>query len=142
MGAGKILFNLALAGMHPGVHQGVEFVEAFRIAKNLGSQPSPVDSLGRCGAVHLAVPLKDSGAKFANHARIRLAIRLLDLAPQFVGLNQQATQIGQRTAHKALAASQSAGETYPEHACCSASSTVLLMSMAMVRGPTPPGTGL
>ena len=60
---------------------------------------------------------------------------------------------GQMSPHARLAAGDAAGEADPQHrasaagrggaaAACSAEDTVLLMSMAMVSGPTPPGTGV
>ena len=46
-----------------------------------------------------------------------------------------------RLADEGLATGQSAGQTHLQH-LASAAATVLAISMAMVSGPTPPGTGV
>ncbi len=64
------------------------------------------------------------------------------LVAEPVSLDQQAAHRFQRPPHERLPAGETAGESYAEHWCFSASATVLAISMAMVSGPTPPGTGV
>ena len=62
---------------------------------------------------------------------------------EFIGVYEMAAEIGQGAADKTLAGSQPSGETYTEHARrASAERIVFTISMATVRGPTPPGTGV
>ena len=65
---------------------------------------------------------------------------------QFVGLDEMAAELGQRFAHEALAAREPAGESDFQHERSEPRvprpRTVLTISMAMVSGPTPPGTGV
>ena len=61
---------------------------------------------------------------------------------QLIGFDQIAAEIAQGVSDKRFAAGEAAGESYAEHKCFSAACTVFDMSMAMVSGPTPPGTGV
>ena len=66
------------------------------------------------------------------------------LAADFVGLDQAATPTGQRFAHECLTGGDAAGKPHFQHRPRrrSADATVFDISMAMVSGPTPPGTGV
>ena len=66
------------------------------------------------------------------------------LVAELVGLDQVTSAGGQSFTDEAFSAGKSTGESYLQHclARCSAEATVFAMSMAMVRGPTPPGTGV
>src|SRR5579863_4518453 len=93
-------------------------------------------------AIHRSIRVEDAGSKLANHGIIRCPARLQNLVAQFIRADQITAQVRQRAAHEALAAGEPARQSYAEHVCRSASATVLAISMAIVRGPTPPGTGV
>ena len=83
------------------------------------------------------------GSRVEEYQLPKEASKRQALAEQ-IGLDEQAAVTGQGLADKRLAGRQSAGQPHFLHrpACRSAAATVLAMSMAMVRGPTPPGTGV
>src|SRR5450432_1202069 len=77
-----------------------------------------------------------------DYGVVGFGARQQDLVTQLVRLNQVATQIAQGVSGERFAARETPRESYAEHRCRSAALTVLAMSMAMVNGPTPPGTGV
>ena len=83
-------------------------------------------------------------SEFANDVIVRLAVRRHHLAANFVGLDQAATPTGQRLADECLTRRDAAGKPHFQHRPRRRSddATVFDISMAMVSGPTPPGTGV
>ena len=72
-----------------------------------------------------------------------LAIRTDYLMPQLVGFNDVGAQFPQRVRDKALATGHPAGEPGNQQPVRrSAASIVFRISIAIVSGPTPPGTGV
>src|SRR5215469_5464954 len=115
------------------MHQFVQFLKQRRLVENKRSQLAPIDALFR---------RENASAEFADYRVIGLPIGQQHLMTELVGFNEMTAEIGQCMSHETLAAGQTSGEPYPEHTCCSAACTVLLISIAMVSGPTPPGTGV
>src|SRR5215471_21592545 len=64
----------------------------------------------------------------------------------FVGVDDTGAEIRKHFCHYRFSAGQSAGESYPQHLqnprLRRHAFTVFTISMAMVNGPTPPGTGV
>src|SRR5581483_5519154 len=117
------------------MHQRIQYSEPVGPIENLRSQQLAVNAAGG---------IEDAGAELLDHARIGFPLRLQDLMSKTIRLNQMAPQILQSLADEALAARESSGEPYAEHnpSRRSADCTALTMSIAIVRGPTPPGTGV
>src|SRR5580704_8817957 len=117
--------------------------------------------------MYRTVLIEDLAAKLPNNTGVGFTAGLLHLPAQVISLDQQTAEIGQDLANKALTTGKAARQSYPKHSASfgpgppssdhrkrpkersytffawrSASSTVLVISMAMVKGPTPPGTGL
>lgn len=133
MSPGELLLQPVNAGAYVRVHQGVKLFEPLGVVKNLSRQTAPF---------YGAIRRQDFLAKLENNSVIGFAAGFLHLTTQFVGVNDPASEFRQDSRDECLTAGQSAGEPYAEHACCSASPTVFDISMAIVSGPTPPGTGL
>src|SRR5262249_32125285 len=93
-------------------------------------------------AIDEAVGIEDPHPKLADHRVVRFGAGKQNLVTQLVRFDQVTSEITQGVPDEALAAGQAAREPYAEHKRCSAARTVLDMSMAMVSGPTPPGTGV
>src|ERR1039458_9938822 len=90
------------------------------------------------------VPRQDLAPKFPDPLSVCLSARLERRVSQLIRLDQEATVPRQRLAHEGLAASQPSREAHFQHGPGrrSAAATVFAISMAMVSGPTPPGTGV
>ena len=106
--------------------------------------------------------IQDGLPEFLHYGCIGFAVRQQNLVAQFVGFDEMAAQIAQGVADEGLAAGEAACESYLEHFSGPAerrlqaglpaplfsigglrpTATVLDISMAMVKGPTPPGTGV
>src|SRR5581483_161545 len=115
------------------MNQAVEFFQA------LGSVP---DQGTQFGAVNMVVLIQDIVTELLHDGIIGLATGREDLVAELIGFNQHAPEIGKGMSDEGFAARQSSGESYAEHRRCSAARTVLAISIAIVSGPTPPGTGV
>src|SRR5215472_7568165 len=117
------------------MNQRVQARQPLRVLEHQRGQTRPGDG---------AIGRKDFTAKFAHHPVVGLAAWRHHLAADFVGLNHEATPAGQRFTHECLTGGDAAGQTYFQHRPRrrSAEATVFDISMAMVSGPTPPGTGV
>ena len=118
------------------MHQAVQLRQPVRPFEHLRRQPGPVDR---------AIRRQHTRPELADHGVVRLRARHQHLVPKLIGLDQVAAEVRQRLSHEALAGGQSARQPYAKHAFLSsrsAASMVFTMSMAMVSGPTPPGTGV
>src|ERR1017187_9868750 len=132
---GKLLQQLLLAKDHRRMHQGIQTRQAFRRTEDPGSQGTTVD---------FAVIPQDVIAKFLHHSLVRLPALSQNFVAQFIGLNQETSEAHQRFAHESLPAGKAACQPglYHRPASRSAEATVFAINMAMVKGPTPPGTGV
>src|SRR6185437_13148101 len=87
---------------------------------------------------------KDALTEFADHRVVRFPASRQHGMAELVGMDHQAAPAGERFRDEAFAAGEAPGESDFQHLPHrrSAASTVFAMSMAMVSGPTPPGTGV
>src|ERR1035441_1528156 len=117
------------------MHQAVQPLQPLRRSEHQRRQRAPLDS---------PLSVQDLAPKFPHHLRVCFSARIERRVSQLIRLNQEATARRQRLAHEGLAASQSPREANLQHipGRRSAAATVLAISMAMVSGPTPPGTGV
>src|ERR1039457_3844227 len=94
-------------------------------------------------AVDEAAVRQNFPAEFPHHGVIGFPAGRQHLVAEFVGLDEKTAAARQYLTHEGLPAGQAAREPHLQHAAAlrSAEATVLAMSMAIVRGPTPPGTG-
>ncbi len=129
-----------LAAADGGVNDAVEAFETVGVIEDEG---------GKGAAVDLAVGGEDGRAELADDVRVGFAVFGQYLVAEIIGLDEMAAELFEGAADEGFAAGQAAGEAYEEHGAAgaarrrdSAERTVLDMSMAMVRGPTPPGTGV
>ena len=138
---------------HARVHNGIETIELAAIGK---------DECSQFGAVNTAAAVGDQRPEFAEHFTVGGLARLSQLVRQRVGIENGEAHLAEHGRDGALAAGDPAGESESQHDfpgyravavdCVAenlgearrrrAAFTVLLMSMVMVMGPTPPGTGV
>src|ERR1019366_6217909 len=118
-----------------GVQERIQAGQTLRVGENAGRQGAAVD--GSVGGQNLAT-------EFLYHGLVSLSAGRHHRMADFIRLDQQATVTGQRLADKRFSAGDAARQPNLQHTPKrrSAEATVLTMSMAMVRGPTPPGTGV
>src|SRR5579872_1725995 len=90
----------------------------------------------------MAVFVQDLLTEFVDNRVVRLASRQQHLVPQLIGFDQVASESSERVPHETFAARQPPCQPYSQHKCCSAAVTVFAISIAIVSGPTPPGTGV
>src|SRR5580704_14355398 len=135
------------------MHDGVQASEALRIGKHDGAEFFPV---------YQALRREDAGAKFTHHFIVGGPAGLAHLVRDFIGLKHATTELAQHRNHRGLPGGNSSGEADAQHQGLAAAApvllpdvprppparrrraarTVLLISMAIVSGPTPPGTGV
>ncbi len=155
MACGSALFDrgkfAVLLGEHGRVHDGVQPRQVVA-----GSANTMAPSFGRStrpsGSENVA-------AKFAHHIIVCGAAGLDHLVRDLVGFEHVAAEFAKHRGHRAFAGGDSAGQADAQHQGLAArraarvpcerdprrrraAFTVLLISMAMVSGPTPPGTGV
>src|SRR5690242_15069128 len=122
------------------MHQTVERGQTVGLIEDFGRQALPVDG---------AVRVQNASPELPDHIRIGLAAGKKHFVAELIGLDQVTPQCRQSLADKSLAAGQTSGQTNFQHTAASrtpmrrsADPMVLTMSIAMVSGPTPPGTGV
>ena len=104
---------------------------------------SQTRALGQFVPVDCGPRIENLVAELAHHRVIGFPARQQYLMPQLVGLDQVATQIGERVSDESFSRLREPPvRPTEEHSRCVAACTVLAISMAMVKGPTPPGTGV
>ena len=115
----------------------------------------------KLGAVHAGLTVGDRWTKFAKDLFIGGLARLNESVRECVGVKNGETQLAEHGRDRALAAGDAAGQSESQHffdhradaVDCEveiagearrrrAALTVLVMSMVIVMGPTPPGTGV
>src|ERR1019366_7297149 len=135
MGRAEVGNRLVFAPNCRRVHQRIQAGQTLRVSEDARRQGAAVD--GGVGGQNLAT-------EFLYHGLVSLSAGRHHRMADFIRLNQQATAGGQRLANKRLSAGETARQPNFQHTPKrrSAEATVLTMSMAMVRGPTPPGTGV
>ena len=76
----------------------------------------------------------------------KLLLRCQRLVAEVVRLDEVSTETREHIPHERFAAGEADGKSYSEGAWhsrrLSAAAMVFIMSIAMVSGPTPPGTGV
>ncbi len=83
-----------------------------------------------------------------DHGSVGIAAGRENLVADLIGLDEETSQSHELLRHKTLAAGQASGqpdfqhEAPPAWRLRSAEATVFAINMAMVSGPTPPGTGV
>lgn len=137
----------------PWMDNGVEPVEFGVIGK---------DQRAEFASVHTALAIGDRRTEFAEHFFVGGLARLYEFVRKRVGVKDREAQFAEHGRDGAFAAGDPAGQSESEHlySChradavdCVAETlgearrrraafTVLLMSIVMVIGPTPPGTGV
>ena len=119
------------------MHQPVQSVQPLRFTERLCGQPPPID---------LAVGSQNTPAELGKYCLISLSRRKQHLMAELIGLNQVTAQVRQRLTDKTFPGSEPTGQAHFQHSgsysLLSADSTVFTMSIAIVSGPTPPGTGV
>src|SRR5262249_51940451 len=101
--------------------------------------------LGQLRAIQLPIRVRHLGAKDSHDLRVDRLPWLHQRAPQLVGLDHVRTKLAQPRSHGAFAAAKPSGQPHAQHhspRLILAALTVFAMSIAIVRGPTPPGTGV
>src|SRR5947209_2620523 len=105
-------------------------------------------NFGQFGAIHAPVRIDDIFAKRSYDVIIDSLAGLHKLASHFIRVHYVCSAGSKHSSDNALAASQPAGEPDGQRHCTArlrrmrAAFTVFDISMAMVSGPTPPGTGV
>ena len=133
---GEFVDKLCSARADRRVNQRVEFLEAFGMAEDQRRQFAPVNRAGR---------VQNPRPEFLDDAAISFTVRLKHLVAEIIRFDQQTTHFGQPASDEALPARETASESDTQHIqrwCASANPTVFDISMPMVNGPTPPGTGV
>ena len=135
-----------------GMDNGVEPIEFGAVGEDEGAES---------GAVDAAPGIRDGGAEFTNHVVVGSLAGFDQSVGKSIGVEDGEAHFAEHGGHGAFAAGDAAGEAKSEHAAdyrteadeCEgegfaearrsrAALTVLLISMVMVMGPTPPGTGV
>ena len=119
-----------------------------------------IREFGEDRAIDALIRTQNRASKFEDDILVRGLAGLLELTRESISIENETAEIAHHRGNGAFAATDSAGQADAEHqdpagdaADCElceaeaarrirAASTVLCMSMAMVRGPTPPGTGV
>src|SRR5579885_3489837 len=127
--------QLVLPPNDSGMDQGIQAGQSFRVIENNSGEFAPVES---------AVRAENAGTELAQRRLKSRASGGQSFMPEFVGPNQVTPEGCQSVADEALTAGQASRESDLQHTPRrrSADSTVLAISIAMVSGPTPPGTGV
>ena len=118
------------------MNQRVQLRTSLRIAE---------DDLSENLAANPSIGGKDAIAKSLNHGFIYGLARLKQFVRDPVGIDEVASKLDEHYAHRALARGDAAREPDPEHQMARrmrAALSVFFMSIAIVIGPTPPGTGV
>ena len=143
-----LLHPLLLPANYRRMHNLIQFLNSRRLAAE--------GKFGQPGAVYAAIRFEDPGSEMPHDLFIDIFAGLHELMRDFVGLDDLRTQGRKHLAHHRLAGSDAARQTDLQHcqACSAANAgrrdprrifaafTVFAISMAMVSGPTPPGTGV
>src|SRR5271156_219698 len=110
-------------------------------------------------SVHVAVRVQDFSAELADHFVVGLLPLLKQFVPQRVRIQHRTVQFAQHRRDRGFPGCDAAGEANAQHQRGTAAAAgglavrraprrsraalmVLLINMAMVSGPTPPGTGV
>src|SRR5882762_3892628 len=132
------------------MHNCVQARQARRVGKHNGAELLPV---------HTSIRREDSASKFTHNFVVCCSTGLNQAVRDFVGVKHVAPEFAKNRGDCGLSCSDSARQAYAQHqglaatapgttigtACARrrrAAFTVLRISMAMVSGPTPPGTGV
>ncbi len=136
------------------VHNGVQTREALWISEHDGAKLRPVDEIIR---------REDAASKFANHCVVSFASGLDHPVRDLVRFEDVAAEFAKHRDHRGLPSGDPSGQADAQHQGLAAATpalratasvgiapalrrpaafTVLLISMAIVSGPTPPGTGV
>src|SRR5277367_3280450 len=109
--------------------------------------PTSKRQFGKRASIQASIGANDLRAEALDDAVVDRPPRLHELAPNLIGVDDRNPEVREHAAHRRLAAAQSAGKSNAQHQAGKprrilAARTVLDISMAMVSGPTPPGTGV
>src|SRR5207248_1504216 len=96
------------------------------------------------GAVDPAVRQEDLAAVLAQQRLVPRLARAVEVRHDVVGVDRHRAEGRERPRHRRLAAGEAAGEPDRQYhpRLRFAAATVFFISMAIVIGPTPPGTGV
>jgi hypothetical protein len=137
IGGADFLFDRLLQAMHGGMHDRIQLFQALSIAEDKRSETATVDA---------AIGIQNLAAELPNYRREGFPVGGQGLVAEVVRMNEVGSQALQRFSDEGFAAREAAGESYAEGARharrLSAAAMVFIMSIAMVSGPTPPGTGV
>ncbi len=126
-----------LGRAHARVHDAIEALPRRGVVEHQRAERRPVERAGR---------VQHGVAEGGPDLRERLAAGRGDRARDGVEVERAATALGQPAQHERLAARDPARESHPQHArpqlAAAAARTVFAINIAIVSGPTPPGTGV
>ncbi len=126
--------NSSVRCMNLGMHEVVEDSQTVAIGEDFESQQLAID---------FAVRTENTAAEFADNRVIGGPVGQKHFVTEHVGFDQPAAKIFERCSYKTLTAGQAARQSDCQHDCRrSAESIVFTISVAIVIGPTPPGTGV
>src|SRR5581483_9283208 len=138
---------LLLPGDHRRMNQPVQLLHAA-VAERKLRQPRTVNR---------PIGIDDLRTKMSHHVVVHRLAGLHEFVRDHIGLKKMGPQLDEHAAHDALTARYAAGQANAQQGCSyrlpasagmreprriRAALTVLTMSMAIVSGPTPPGTGV
>src|SRR5262249_28328881 len=117
------------------MHQGVQFFQPLRTVKNLHGQGAAVD---------MAIGSQNLRPELPHYIIVCFGPRQQDFMAELIGRKNSTAQFREGVGDVGFPGREAAGEADFQHVPRRrrAALTVLTMSMAMVRGPTPPGTGV
>src|SRR2546425_4759026 len=127
---------ISLALNHCGMDDPVQFCPGLRITENDFSKNIPIDR---------SIRRQDVFTKGLNRGCIDRLAGPKEFVGDPVRVEEMASELDEHYSHGGLARSDSAGEPCAEHQMARrkrAAFSVFLMSVAIVIGPTPPGTGV
>jgi len=113
----------------------VQSIEGTRLVKHHHPQPASLD---------IFILIENRTTKCCHDRLVTRPTFLKQLMTQFISLQQMAAQANQLCPYSGLAGRHSPRQSDLQHYLCrpSAACTVFDINMAIVRGPTPPGTGV